>query len=296
MRRVATAVIGVVALILAVVVIRSLGSGNEDGPTQAAPETTTVTEAPASTTTTTTAVIALPRHNDLTQPPVFPSREPPVRVVSPAEPLTIWTIGDSTAQALGELLQSNFGGSPTIATRTIQKTSTGLTRQDYYDWPAALPGILAEGVPDVAIVSMGDNDAQPLQALGSDAFVEVGSPEWITEYTRRLTGFVDQLVGAGSRVYLIGQPFMRDPTFNERIVVVDSAYRAVAAANPGVTYVDSRALLGDDAGGYTDTLPGPGGDVQVRDTDGIHVSLEGARWMARVVGRIVAADFAVPAP
>ena len=177
-------------------------------------------------------MITGPRHNDLTQPPVFPPRDPPVRVVSEAQPLTIWTIGDSTAQALGQLLTATFEGDPAISTRTIDRTSTGLTRQDYFDWPAALPGILAEGPPDVVVVSMGDNDAQPLQPQGSSTFVDVGSPEWIAEYTRRLAGFVDQLAAAGSRVYLMGQPTMRDPTFNARISAVDSAYRAVAGANP----------------------------------------------------------------
>ena len=36
--------------------------------------------------------------------------------------------------------------------------------------------------------------------------------------------------------------------------------------------------------------------TQVRNSDGIHLSLEGARWLARVVGRQVAADYGLQAP
>ena len=36
--------------------------------------------------------------------------------------------------------------------------------------------------------------------------------------------------------------------------------------------------------------------VQVRNSDGIHLSVEGARWMARIVARQVAADYGLQAP
>jgi hypothetical protein len=301
LRRAIVAVAVIVAVVVVAVTLRLvLGLVTDDGsPEDAAPAPSspaTIEPAPTTTTTTTVAVVSGPRHNDLGQPPEVPARIPPVRAISAIAPLTLWTIGDSTAQALGRLLEANFDGNPSVSTRTIHQNSTGLSRQDFYDWPAALPALLADGAPDAVVVSLGDNDAQALQPQGSSSFVDVGSPQWIEEYSRRLAAFVDQLTAAGARVYVVGQPVMREPGFDGRISVVDSAYRALAAANPDITYIDSRALLGDDAGGYTDTLPGPGGPVSVRNSDGIHLSLEGARWMARVVGRMVAADYAVAAP
>jgi hypothetical protein len=295
-RRAVAAALALAVVLTAVLTAMALLEGDDDG--TAAGDTsvaTSTTEVP--TTTTTAPVITNPRHNDLTQPPVFPVSDPPVRVVSETAPLTIWTLGDSTAQALGKLLESQLAGLPTVGTRTVHRNSSGLARQDFYDWPAALPELLAGGAPDAVVVSMGDNDAQALVPLGTTTFVDVTDPDWLVEYQRRLTAFVDQLTAAGSRVYLVGQPVMREPTFNSRISVVDAAYRNVAAAHPEITFVDSRALLGDDAGGYTDHLPGVGGQpVQVRHSDGIHLSLEGARWMATVVGRLVTADFGLQAP
>jgi len=290
------AVVGAGALlaVLALVLTGNALLGGSDG---AAPAPTSEVETTTTTVAPTTTTLAYPRHNDLTQPPEFAPRTPLVRAASETAPLRVWVLGDSTAQALGQLLENDVKDLPTVQARTIYKNSSGLTRQDFYDWPAALPAYLAEGAPDAVVLSMGDNDAQPLQPEGSTEFVDVGAPAWITEYTRRLTAFVGQLTAAGSRVYLVGQPVMRDGTFDSRIAVVDSAYRAVAAANPDVTYIDSRALLSDDAGGYTDRLPGAGGQaVQVRNSDGIHLSLEGARWLAKVVGRQVGADYGVPAP
>lgn len=279
-------------LVVVLTVSALIGDSSERVAPSSTSELETTTTAPPTTTT-----LAYPRHNDLTQPPVVAVRTPPVRPATEAAPLTVWVLGDSTAQALGELLEADVKDVPAISARTIHKNSSGLTRPDFYDWPAALPGHLAEGAPDAVVLSMGDNDAQALQPEGSTTYVDVEAPAWITEYTRRLTAFVGQLTAAGSRVYLVGQPVMRDGTFDARIAVVDSAYRSVAAADPDVTYVDSRALLSDDAGGYTDRLPGAGGQmVQVRNSDGIHLSLEGARWLATVVGRMVAADYGLQAP
>lgn len=288
--------VGALLVLLAVVLaVNGLtgGSSDEATPSSTSAEETTTTTAAAPTTTT----LEYPRHNDLTQPPVFAVRTPPVRAASEAAPLTVWVLGDSTAQALGELLENDVKDMPSVSARTIYKNSSGLSRQDFFDWPAALPTYLAEGAPDAVVLSMGDNDAQALQPEGSTTFVDVGAPAWITEYSRRLTAFVGQLTAAGSRVYLVGQPVMRNGTFDARIAVVDSAYHSVATASPDVTYINSRALLSDDAGGYTDRLPGAGGQmVQVRNSDGIHLSLEGARWLAKVVGRQVAADYGLQAP
>jgi hypothetical protein len=282
----------VIGLVVGVSALFGGGSGTAAPAVTLADETTTTTVASATTST-----LASPRHNDLSQPPVFAIRTPPVRAATDAAPLTVWVIGDSTAQALGQLLENDVKDAPSIKARTVYRNSSGLTRTDFYDWPAALPGILVEGAPDAVVLSMGDNDAQALQPQGATNFVDVGTPEWIAEYTRRLTAFVGQLTAAGSRVYLVGQPVMRDGTFDARISVVDSAYRTVAAANPDVTYIDSRALLADDSGGYTDRLPGAGGAmVQVRTSDGIHLSLEGARWLSRIVVTQVAADYGLQAP
>lgn len=295
LRRAVVATIGLALVALVVLGARALLGGGDGDDQVATAATTSTTEAP--TTTTTAPVIAEPRRNDLADPPVFPLRQPPLASVSETDPLVVWTLGDSTAQALGQLLENDLGAVPGVETRTVYKNSTGLTRQDFYDWPAALPSYLAQGAPDVVVLSMGDNDAQALKPLGSGTFVDVGEPGWLEEYQRRLTGFVGQLTAAGSRVYLVGQPVMRDPTFAARIAVVDQAYRNVAAANPDVTYISSRALLGDERGAYTDTLPGTGGAVvTVRNSDGIHLSLEGARWLARVVGRRVLADYGVQGP
>ncbi len=285
------ALLVLVGLVVGVGALLGGGSDSASAPTTITEETTTTVPLPTTTT------LAYPRHNDLSDPPVFPVRTPPVRAASDAAPLTVWVIGDSTAQALGQLLENDVKDLPAIEARTIYKNSSGLTRKDFYDWPAALPGVLAEGAPDAVVVSMGDNDAQALQPEGATNYVDVGSPEWLAEYTRRLTAFVGQLTAAGSRVYLVGQPVMRDGTFDARIAVVDSAYRAVAATNPDITYIDSKALLSGDDGGYTDRLPGAGGaSVQVRNSDGIHLSLEGARWLSRIVARQVAADYGLQAP
>jgi hypothetical protein len=291
-RRAIVAVIGIAIIGGGAWLILRPSASTDPAQAAAVPESTTTV--PPTTTTTT---FPFPRVNDVSDPPVFGLRATPVRVVTEAAPLTIWTIGDSTASSNGQLLESDIASNPLMQARTISKSSTGLTRPDYYDWNAALPVYLAEGHPDAAVISFGANDAQPIQTNGVGPYFEVGSPEWTTEYTRRAQAFVGQLTAVGTRVYLTGQPVMRDPGFSERMGVIDKVYRAVAAADPGVEYIDANTFLSDPAGGYTDSLPAANETrVQVRQSDGIHLSLEGARWLARIMERQVAADFGLNGP
>ena len=49
--------------------------------------------------------------------------------------------------------------------------SSGLVRDDYYNWPAKVPELVAEQKPDAILVMMGANDRQTMQtAAGAQAF------------------------------------------------------------------------------------------------------------------------------
>ena len=161
----------------------------------------------------------------------------------------VWTLGDSTAQALGQLLENDLadgpgGRRPAPSTRT-RPGSPGRTSTT---GPPRSPPTWRRAHPTSSCSRWATTTPRRSSPLGSGTFVDVGEPGWLEEYQRRLTGFVDQLTAAGSRVYLVGQPVIRDPTFDARIAVVDQAYRNVAAADPEVTYISSRALLGDEPG------------------------------------------------
>jgi len=69
---------------------------------------------------------------------VAPSRadEPPPKV------LRIWTVGDSTAQPIGQGVERNVNDTKDKRARTFFRNSTGLARREFYDWPKVAKKIL----------------------------------------------------------------------------------------------------------------------------------------------------------
>ncbi len=92
---------------------------------------------------------------------------------------------------------------------------------------------------------------------------------------------MDQLTDDGRGVIWVGQPLMRDASYDESMEYVSSLYEAEAGRRPLVSFVDARAVFVDEGGGYADYLLGAGGQLsQMRLPDGIHLTRSGAERLA----------------
>lgn len=209
-----------------------------------------------------------------------PTTRPP-RVPTAAVPLRLWIIGDSMAQVFGQSLVNASLDSGVVAATLDYRISTGLTRPDYFDWPAEVADRLPTLDPEVVVAMFGANDAQGLILDGSA--VAYGSPEWRTEYATRVGALMDQLTAGGRPVLWVSQPPMRSASFSQKMRDLDAIYRHEAGRRPAVTFVDSTPVLGDDDGGWTPYLPGSGGQTLARQADGIHLSRAGGDRLADVV-------------
>jgi hypothetical protein len=213
-----------------------------------------------------------------------PTTVPP-RVPTAATPLRLWIIGDSMAQVFGQSLVNASVDSGVVAATLDYRISTGLTRPDYFDWPAEVADRLPTLDPEIVVAMFGANDAQGLILDG--AAVPYGTPGWRTEYARRVGALMDQLTAGGRPVLWVSQPPMRSASFSEKMRDLDEIYRHEARRRPAVTFVDSTPVLGDDAGAWTPYLPGSNGHTLARQADGIHLSRAGGDRLADVVlGRI----------
>ncbi len=97
---------------------------------------------------------------------------------------------------------------PLFSGHTESHPSTGLVRDDYFDWPAAAAKIAAEH-PDTVIMLIGGNDNQPIK-LPSGTHSAPASAAWDAEYARRAGLVMDACAAAGS-VGSTGSP-CRPPT------------------------------------------------------------------------------------
>ena len=214
---------------------------------------------------------------------------------SAAHPLRVFLGGDSIGIDVAQALQSMATRSKVVSFDSDAKISTGLTRPDYFNWPARLRQVLANAQPPrVVIMMVGENDIQPiLTPTGPAAF---GTASWRAEYRRRVAATMAMLTGRGADVYWIGQPQVESAETTRQLGQLDAIFAAEAASHPGVTFIDSRPLLSDAHGNYAEYLPGPHGSlVQVRWGDGIHLTPAGAARIAVRVWSAMRQQWRLPA-
>ncbi len=209
-----------------------------------------------------------------TQPPT-----PSLRTVTAADPLRVYVAGDSQAEYLGYgLINLSEPEGQAMEVTLDFRISTGLARPDYFNWPAELAAVIEADDPEAVMLFMGANDHQDMNT--DDGAVGRGSAEWQIEYARRVAITMDLLEADHRLVFWVAQPPMRDASLNEGIVLVNSIAEAAAAERPWVVWVDAFGQFGGLAGFDTYLPDVNGSDVKVRAGDGVHLTTEGAEWLA----------------
>ena len=140
--------------------------------------------------------------------PGTPRRPRPPTTVPPnpklptaANPLRVLIVGDSIGLDMGGPLQSDLAGTGVVSAALDARESTGLTRPDYFNWPAELPADLKSCEPQVVVVMIGANDAQDF--LGPPD-VPYTSPQWNTLYAQRVAQFM-QIAESGGATRRLGR-------------------------------------------------------------------------------------------
>jgi uncharacterized protein len=219
--------------------------------------------------------------------PARPAPPPAPPAHTAADPLRLLVGGDSVAGFLCYEMQALAERDPSLAVHTHFQISTGLSRPDYYDWPAHLAKDTAATNPEVVVFMVGANDDQPLQTDGGGV-ADFGSPAWVAEYGRRAGAVMDQVRREGRALVWVGLPVMRAPDFDARVDVIEDAARRQAARRAGVLFLDSRPLFSDAGGGYAAYLPdGSGALTLMRAPDGVHLSPQGGMRLAEAVLRVI---------
>jgi len=188
------------------------------------------------------------------------------RIVSAAAPLRIYVGGDSMGRELGNGL-SRAAPVELTSLELDYQVSTGLSRPDFFDWPARLSAVAGrpDGErPDVAVLIFGTNDDQNIAS--PDGVLGAGTEPWLAEYRSRVATVMDLLDRPGLHTVWVGLPPMRNRSFDAAMAALDEVYRQEAATRPWITYVDTDADFGGDAAFSSD----------LRQQDGVHWSFHGA--------------------
>jgi hypothetical protein len=200
---------------------------------------------------------------------------------SATTPARVAIYGDSHAGGFGPFLQRLLDESGIVESSVTYKVSSGLVRDDFYDWPAELPAIVEADDPDIAVVAWGGNDAQGITVDGQ--VHPLTSDAWAQIYAERVTQMLDILTGSGARVVWVGLANAPDPEFSARLEVVRDVTRAAIDAYPvPVAYVDTWARFSGLSGGYAEYVidPRDGVGKDVRAGDGNHLNPTGAEILS----------------
>ncbi len=205
------------------------------------------------------------------------------------DPLRLFIVGDSQAEVLGQSLIEKSGATGVIDATLDFEFSSGLTRPDFYNWPAEIQRVVEEHDPDAMVVVFGANDGQGMELEGG--VFQPGDPEWNAEYARRVDAVMTYLEQQGVRVYWLGQPIARNADYSARLALMNGIFADVAADHPNTTIVSLYDLFADEAGNYSEYLPGAGGEVvEMRQSDGIHLSRAGGDRAADAIFAAIQED------
>jgi hypothetical protein len=222
-----------------------------------------------------------------TSPSTTPTTQAPKKpVYTTSSPMRLWVGGDSLSVTPGESL-INLAPSTTVISAlgpVDGHVSTGLARPEVFNWAANLATVMATMKPNVMVLTIGSNDDQTLTGDGGGA--PFGSQGWIDEYRRRVGGVMDQVTGSGATLFWVGIPPVSDiARYQDRYRVINQIVEQEASRRPGkVVYVDMGKALGAPDSGYSAFVTNPDGSlVQVRTSDGTHMTRAGGDRIAQAV-------------
>ena len=196
-------------------------------------------------------------------------------------------IGDSMMKMLGKGMEKAFNAKEVTPAESISSLGSGLARPSVFNWPAKAKELCARVKPKTAFIALGTNDRQSLESRTGSMAV-VGTDEWRVEYKYRIEELLDALYTSGvtHAVWMLTPPMKSDVNEQHAQLVAG----IVAEISGEEKYrdrfhrYDMGKVLTNRRGGYTQTIISKTGvAIAVRDTDGIHLSFQGAKIVAEDV-------------
>lgn len=182
--------------------------------------------------------------------------------------------GDSLAANLGQGLEAVLADAPEIGVATQSRASSGLVRDDFHDWPAAVSAFLAgDARIDVAVMMLGVNDRQTMQADGVG--LEPLSEPWREAYGARVDRILDAFAQRRVPLIWVGLPPMENGRLSTDLAAINEIVRGRIRPGRGV-FVDIWKGFVDEDNRYAATGPDLNGQpARLRASDGIHFTRAG---------------------
>jgi peptidoglycan DL-endopeptidase LytF len=193
----------------------------------------------------------------------------------------VLVVGDSLSISLGEQLETYYALQQGVSFVRHGKVSSGLVRQDFYNWEHVLDDLAKRHRPDVLIVMLGTNDFKPLRVDGTS--LGFGTPAWNREYARRVQRLITiaRHYNQNSRIFWVGAPVMGKPELNRAVALINRVIAGQCRGTERCQFIDTGEVLADAKGRYIEAAPlTQGGIMKLRAGDGVHLTRQGAALLA----------------
>lgn len=202
----------------------------------------------------------------------------------PAGPPRILLIGDSNIYGpMGDVLQEAMVESGYVVWRRGMP-STGLSRQDRFDWMDNARAMIDEFHPDIVVAQFGGNDVLQVnyraEARKPVSFKREAA--WRVAYRERVHAFLSMLAGPSRRVFFLS-PTNRGMGV-ERVKRVREEQQKGAQGIARVSFIDMFPLTSDARGRWLYAVTGDDGKrVVIRRGDTIHLNDAGGAIVGKRV-------------
>ncbi|MCA1406021.1 DUF459 domain-containing protein [Ensifer sp. IC3342] len=204
---------------------------------------------------------------------------PPAPVIAKSpDAKKVLVVGDFVAGSLGDGLKTAFETTPGVVIETRANGSSGLVRNDYFDWPKMLPDYAAELKPSVLVVSLGANDRQMMRI--GDTKEQFRTELWTEEYRKRVNALATLARKDGLPVLWVGMPPFQSSAMTADMVTFNGLFRE-EVEKAGGQFIDIWDGFVDEGGKFVLTGSDINGQqVRLRGSDGINLTKAGKRKLA----------------
>lgn len=211
-----------------------------------------------------------------------------IKAVPEGQRYNLYVLGDSLAANLADGLIWALRDIKDVRVVKQTKAATGLVRDDVHNWTRSVADLLDNEKVDIAVIAIGGNDRQDIRT-GGKRYQRFTDP-WRKEYRRRVARFMRTLEAKDLAIYWVGLPPVRSARMSRDYRRFNAHYGDIARAH-GIKFIDIFDRFQSKADGYTAYGKGADGEtIRLRDSDGIHFTLVGARRLGHVVAAEIRRD------
>ena len=210
-----------------------------------------------------------------------------VRVAAPGGSLSVLATGDSMIQRLDRFLARRLRRLG-VQMRSDAHPATGISKPSALNWVAQARR-QAASAPDVVVMFIGANDAFTMGAAACCGRA------WIAAYARRAGRMMTAYARGGrTRVLWLLLPTPREGFFRQSFPAVNAALRRAASKRRRDVRIVDLVEVFSPGGRYRTWIRVGDREVGVRQSDGVHLSDQGASIAANVVIRTLREERILP--